>query len=450
MAIAFRSATTAQGSATSLVINVPAGTVNGDLLLLFGTNSLPSAYNTPAGWTPLESPGIGSTGDSALFYRVASSEPASYTLAFSSATAWDSAAVMVCYSGAAGGVRSHSNNVAASSGSTGTPTSPAGIIATDMVVHFYGADEVSQSTTNITLTPPGGAWNTRANVTRAKAGANLWGAAIAAIDQIGSSATPNTTSNNSCGWPIASVALALTGSQNVSPSGIATAEAFGVPTVTVGVPTPASGPLRRFDPIEKVVKDSRRQSLDAASTALARLGTHTHPESSIAGLITDLSGKSNVGHTHPPTDITSATLHEARYEQHSNQTFANVTDTKIQFDTAITTCSDVTASGTGNTDFTLVRAGLWRISAATAWLAATGTRYLALQTGSTIDVTQRFTQSALYSTGSRSLTCACSTDIRVAANTVICATGWQDSGGSSTTDTFWGGVTHIALTWLRP
>jgi hypothetical protein len=185
------------------------------------------------------------------------------------------------------------------------------------------------------------------------------------------------------------------------------------------------------------ITDLRQQVSSLQSTALSRLSSHTHSYAALA-------------HTHEPIDITAFTLHEARYQQSSNQTFANMTDTKITFDTAITTCTDVTASGTGNTDFTLGRAGLWRISAATAWVAAAGTRYLALQTGSTIDVTQRFTQSAIYSTGVRSITCACSTDIRVAANTVICAVGWQDSGGSSTTDTFWGGVTHIALTWLRP
>lgn len=211
----------------------------------------------------------------------------------------------------------------------------------------------------------------------------------------------------------------------------------------------ASDP-RRFDTIAKVVSDQRRQLDDTQSTLLARLAAHKHVEADVASLVTDLSGRSLVGHTHEPVDITANTLHEARYQQTSNQTFANSTDTKIQFPSAITTCTDVTASGTGNTDFTLVRAGLWRVSAATAWLAATGTRYLSIQTGSTIDVTKRFTQNAIYSTGVRSIACACSTDIRVTANTVICAIGWQDSGGSSTTDTFWGGVTHIAMTWLRP
>lgn len=447
MAIAFRSATTAQGG-PSTVINVPAGTVNGDVLLLFGSNAGPYAYTTPTGWTLLENPVEGGDGETALFYRIASSEPASYTL--TAAGNIGDIVTMVCYSGATGGVRSHSQSVV-SPGTSGSPVAPSGVIATDMVVHFMAGADAAQNTTNIVLTPPGGSWNTRVNLSYAKGGANTWGSAVAVIDQLGSSATPTTTSNQSVGWPIASVALMLTAtSLNIAPTGIASGEAFGTPTVTVGVPTPASGPLRRFDPIEKVVKDTRSQALDAASTALARLGTHTHPESSIAGLITDLSGKAASVHTHPPTDITSAILHEARYEQHSNQTFANTTDTKIQFDTAVTTCSDVTASGTGNTDFTLVRAGLWRISAATAWVAATGTRYLALQTGSTIDVTKRFTQSSLYSTGTKAITCACSTDIRVAANTVICATGWQDSGGSSTTDTFWGGVTHIAMTWLRP
>lgn len=271
----------------------------------------------------------------------------------------------------------------------------------------------------------------------------------------------------------------------------------------------ASDP-RRFDTIAKVVSDQRRQLDDTQSTLLARLASHTHiatagyytsstrPAAVVAGeiihesdthnnLVSNGSAPASGSWEHMSVPIVSSTAsilvpytgqiiynttddllykyiggawiafaatgttqHEARYQQTSNQTFTNSTDTKIQFPSAITTCADVTASGTGNTDFTLGRAGLWQISVATAWLAATGTRYLSVQTGSTIDVTKRFTQNSIYSTGSRAITCACSTELRVAANTSICAIGWQDSGGNSTTDTFWGGVTHIAMTWLRP
>jgi hypothetical protein len=224
---------------------------------------------------------------------------------------------------------------------------------------------------------------------------------------------------------------------------------------------------RRFDQIERVVRDTRRGLDDTTSTLLARLGALrlTRVVTATSEVTTPYTGQTILN----TTDLmlyrytgsaweaflalggtTSATRHEARYEMTSNVTVANITDTKMQFHTAVTTSDDVTPSLTNNQNFTLNRAGVWRVSAAMAWLAATGYRYLSLQTGSTIDVTKRFTQNAIYSTGARSLACACSTDIRVAANTVICAIGWQDSGGSTTTDAFWGGVSHLSLTWLRP
>lgn len=277
MAVAFRNATTASNAAgtANLTVNVPAGTVNGDVLLLCGNNSNPDTYTTPSGWTPLDAPAIAAVGQSALFYRIASSEPASYVLTKASASL-PSTAVMLSYSGASGTIRDHTSANTANGVTTGTPTALSGVTASDMAVHFYGADDSATNTTNIVLTPPGGSWNTRANVSVAKGGVSRWGSAIAAIDQLGSSATPNTTSNNSCGWPICSVALIATG-QTVSPTGIASGEAFGTPTVVLGPPPPpASGPLRRFDPIEKVVRDARREQADNSSTVLARLGSHTH------------------------------------------------------------------------------------------------------------------------------------------------------------------------------
>lgn len=185
---------------------------------------------------------------------------------------------------------------------------------------------------------------------------------------------------------------------------------------------------RRFDDLAKVVSDDRRYIFDMNGTILSRLSSHIHT----------------------PINISSSTLHEARYALTAAQSFTTSTDTKVQFNSATYTCVDVAASGSGNTDFTVQRDGLWHVSAALAWIAATGTRYLSLQTGSSIDVTKRFTQNSIYSTGSRALTCACSTSIRLTAGTTICAIGWQDSGGALTADTFWGNVSHVALTWLRP
>jgi len=231
---------------------------------------------------------------------------------------------------------------------------------------------------------------------------------------------------------------------------------------------------RRFDQLPKVVADQRRQAADTQAVVLSRIASHTHFGASIpvvastATITAPFTGQvifdttDNMLYRYTGSvwvafeasgGGTAATMHEARYQLTAAQSFVTSTDTKVQFNSTAApgyTCNDVVASGTGNTDFTVQRDGLWQISAALAFVAATGTRYLSLQTGSTIDVTKRFTQCSIYSTGTRAITCACSTTIRLTAGTTVCAIGWQDSGGALTADTFWGNASHIALTWIRP
>jgi hypothetical protein len=187
---------------------------------------------------------------------------------------------------------------------------------------------------------------------------------------------------------------------------------------------------RRFDDLAKVVSDSRRHILDMQSTVLSRMSSHTHG----------------------PTGIISGTLYEARYTQTSSQSFVTSTDTKIQFNNAIYTCPDVTVSGTGNTDFNLVRAGLWRISTALRYLgnSGSGERHIFPQTGSSFNTANRITSETAVNVGSVPCTVCTSTEFRVTANTVVIVGGWQNCGATLTTDVGFGGTSHIALTWLRP
>ena len=79
-------AKTQTGSAgTTITINVPAGTIDGDVLVLFVTSANSGAtWTTPAGWTA----GTSAVG-AKVFYRTASSEPASYTITQSVSTTAD-------------------------------------------------------------------------------------------------------------------------------------------------------------------------------------------------------------------------------------------------------------------------------------------------------------------------------------------------------------------------
>lgn len=150
---------------------------------------------------------------------------------------------------------------------------------------------------------------------------------------------------------------------------------------------------------------------------------------------------------------TGTTLHEARYEQRaSGQSVTTSTDTKMKFEATNTSCADVTASGTNNTDFLLNRGGLWRVSAGSRYLgnAGSGERHIYIQTGTTFVVGNRIAELALPNVGSAPSAVMCSTEVRLFANTSICVGLWQNAGGSTTLDTGFGGINHIALAWLRP
>lgn len=103
MAIAFRSAATAANGAApaSLVVAKPAGTVDGDVLVAFVVVSADQTITTvPAGWTTVGSQSTGTAaGDCrhAVYRKVASSEPSSWTWGWSSGA--DCAIVAAAYSG---------------------------------------------------------------------------------------------------------------------------------------------------------------------------------------------------------------------------------------------------------------------------------------------------------------------------------------------------------------
>lgn len=71
-------------SGSSLTLPVPTGTLDGDLMFLYFMVDTTSAPATSAGWTSLATIGLdgGPTRQARVWYRVASSEPADYTITF--------------------------------------------------------------------------------------------------------------------------------------------------------------------------------------------------------------------------------------------------------------------------------------------------------------------------------------------------------------------------------
>lgn len=150
---------------------------------------------------------------------------------------------------------------------------------------------------------------------------------------------------------------------------------------------------------------------------------------------------------------TSATTHEARYEQKSAaQSIANATDTKVKFETAVTTCSDVTASGTSNTDFLLNRAGLWLATACVRMVAGSANeRQLFLATGTVVGtLANRFAGQSVTNVGAAPVALSAASLLRVNAATSVMCGMYQNNGGALNVDVAFGSTNHIALAWLRP
>lgn len=127
MALAFRAAQGSNnaGGGTSITMTVPGGVVNGDALLMsVATNSTASSITTPGGWTLITSNNANAP-NHAIFWRAASSEPASYAVTISSDKA---SGVIVAFSGADTTLpgTTQRSTVANGSGTTWGNNTPAG------------------------------------------------------------------------------------------------------------------------------------------------------------------------------------------------------------------------------------------------------------------------------------------------------------------------------------
>jgi hypothetical protein len=129
-------------SATTITINVPSGTADGDLLIAVLTAPAGgTTWTTPSGWTV----GITASQGRTVFYKTASSEPASYT--FTSSTSVTNQGYILTYRNARFGV----------GGSVGSLASPAVASAiTTTVNNAIVFDVVAVGAVSITFSTPTG------------------------------------------------------------------------------------------------------------------------------------------------------------------------------------------------------------------------------------------------------------------------------------------------------
>jgi hypothetical protein len=144
-------------SSTTVTISVPAAAVDGDLLLLsiFGNSATGPSITDPTGWTLLDGPTqAGSTSGplSKVWYRIASSEPASYNITVSTSR-W--VGVMTAYSGVdtATPFSSHSIKAETVAGTGHTTNSIVPGSIDDWIVSFITDRSTSSATKNTNWTP---------------------------------------------------------------------------------------------------------------------------------------------------------------------------------------------------------------------------------------------------------------------------------------------------------
>lgn len=146
----------------SVAVNVPTGTTNGDLLLAAASVSLGATITAPAGWTLIRSDNNGGVAASSiktsLYYRVASSEPASYTWAATegSASAIRLRVIQAAYSGidTTNPIDSNSGQCTVPAGSTNQVTSPT--VTPTITNGFLVAVWANNASGATTFTEPGG------------------------------------------------------------------------------------------------------------------------------------------------------------------------------------------------------------------------------------------------------------------------------------------------------
>jgi trimeric autotransporter adhesin len=106
VAIALRAAQGSNnaGGATTITMTVPSGVQDGDVMVMCITYRVSGSWNpTSSGWVDLIGSGVGTPGDvarSKIFWRVASSEPASYAVNIGGSTSLKASGTIIALSGA--------------------------------------------------------------------------------------------------------------------------------------------------------------------------------------------------------------------------------------------------------------------------------------------------------------------------------------------------------------
>lgn len=204
-------ATLSQAAAASITINVPTGTANGDFLLMVVTDSNPVTWTQPSGWTLIGNAADAGNDDNfaSAYWRIASSEPGSYTVSLSSATS-PMCGVIARYTGTTGLRASIYTPTSAQSTAVSTSQAPGTIpgtmAATDLAIICYTYASDSSSVSPTMTSPTTGSWTNRVTFGPTTASSSFKSGLIL-VDKIAGTDTPTASATQVGGWAIFSLAL---------------------------------------------------------------------------------------------------------------------------------------------------------------------------------------------------------------------------------------------------
>ena len=134
-----------QTGSNDLVINVPSGVSDGDIMYVALVTDQDFPWAVTSGWTQVDSQVTSSSSRTTLFYRVASSEPASYTFSFTDDSPIGSSGVIAAFEKTSGTWDAvQSTNTSSNTGSTITSGSVTSTDSSFLVIGFCSDDGVSQ------------------------------------------------------------------------------------------------------------------------------------------------------------------------------------------------------------------------------------------------------------------------------------------------------------------
>lgn len=260
------SSASCSGNCTSLIVNVPAGTVDGDTMIASGMVDFGAGATKPAGWQgPWATKAAGVTGGTAqlIFWcRDASSEPANYTWTISTArmsigiNSFRNA--LACGTNGAGAPTFEDQL----STNNGTSTAPSAtgvtlVTANDWIFAVYGWGGT------LAFTPPAGVTNTPWNIT--SAGATNLGFSASDKGPLGTGATGNFDGSiTSTAW--------LTMLVGIKPS-LVTPTATPTTTATVTVTATATNTATATSTATATATATQTATATATATPCGSVGT---------------------------------------------------------------------------------------------------------------------------------------------------------------------------------